>query len=108
MTPGQAATATIFPSALTGGPRCASFLINAPPNFTGRWPYTVSEPGRVLIRGRLTAQQSRMVTVPLSPHDVSGNPLATVEITVKGQVPYPNGSVVSAAIANFAVGACPG
>jgi hypothetical protein len=105
--PGQPAIATIYRSAFAGGRRCASFTLGTPPNFTGRWPYEVSSGGRVVARGRLAAQQARSLTVPLLPQQVSGNPQATVEVRVRGQVLYPTGSDVSAAIDNFAVEACP-
>jgi hypothetical protein len=54
----------------------------------------------------LTAQQARTLVVRLFPQTVDGNPTATVQVSVDGQVPYPTGVPVSAAIGNFAVGAC--
>lgn len=105
MAPGKPATATIYGNALSAGASCARLQLIGPPAFAGRWPYTVIS-GDVAVHGDLIAQQTRSVEVPLHPRAAGRGRLATVSIHVRGKVPYPNGSVVSARIAGFAVGAC--
>lgn len=105
MSPGQPAVATIYGGALTSGARCASVDLIGPPAFVGRWPYRISS-GNAIRRGSIAAQETRAVELPLQPKSVKSGRLATVTIHVRGGVPYPNGSTVSARVASFAAGAC--
>ncbi|MHB8492075.1 MAG: hypothetical protein ACYDA6_07690 [Solirubrobacteraceae bacterium] len=103
---GATAVATIYSGSFGPGPRCASFELLAPPGFPGHWPYVVSEGARRLAAGRLVAQQTEPVVVPLRPTMVHGGPMATISIVVHGKVPYPNGAEVSAQVLGFQAGAC--
>jgi hypothetical protein len=101
MAPGKPATATVYGNALSATASCARLQLIGPPAFAGRWPYSVISGGTV-VHGDLVALQTRTIDVPLHPR----GKLATVTIHVRGKVPYPNGSVVSARVAGFAIGAC--
>jgi hypothetical protein len=105
MAPHEPATVTVYGNALSARARCASFELIGPPAFAGRWPFTVIS-GDTAVHGDLVALQTRTIDVRLHPTAVGGGRLATVTIHVHGKVPYPNGSVVSARVAGFAVGAC--
>jgi hypothetical protein len=102
------AVATIYRSALAGGSRCASFELVAPPGFRGTWPYQVVSDQHVLRSGGLRQQQGREITVPLRPTRLPGGETgAELEIRVDGEVPFTNGSVVSASLDTFKVINCP-
>jgi hypothetical protein len=107
VTSGRPATATVYRGALEGAARhCAQFVLIAPPNFTGRWPYTVAVAGAATRRGSLAAGQTIAMNVALPANAAeSGKPAVTV--LVHGQTPYVNGVLVSARFANFAVVPCP-
>jgi hypothetical protein len=106
VTSGQPATATVYQGALEGtGPHCAQFVLISPPNFTGRWPYTVTVAGEATRHGSLAEEQTITMKVPLPANAAaSGKPAVTV--FVHGQAPYVNGAIVSARFANFAVVPC--
>ncbi len=106
VTSGQPASATVYQGALEGaGPHCAQFVLISPPNFTGRWPYTVRVAGGATRRGSLGEEQTITMKMKLSANAAeSGKPAVTV--VVHGQTPYVNGMVVSARFANFAVVPC--
>jgi hypothetical protein len=105
MAPRKPAVVTVYDNALEGGSRCASLALISPPGFSGRWRYVVSGGSRA-VHGSFSAQQLRKVEVPLRSRQIAGGDLAKVSIRVRGQVPYANGSVVSAQIADVSVGAC--
>lgn len=106
MTPGKPAVATVFANPAQTGRRCATLSLLAPPGFAGRWRYAVSSNGRTAASGSIAAQQVRNLKVRLRPSKRSVDRLATVTVHVYGQVPYPNGKVVSAQILNFNVSGC--
>jgi hypothetical protein len=108
VTSGQPATATVYEGALEGaGPHCAQFVLISPPNFTGRWPYTVTVAGGATRHGSLTAEQTIAMKVAL-PANVAERAKPAVTVLVRGQAPYVNGAIVSARFANFAVVPCRG
>ena len=66
MTSGQPATAIVYSDTLAAERRpCATFDLIGPPNFTGRWPYSVQSGGHVIEGGSLAALQTVALTVPL-------------------------------------------
>jgi hypothetical protein len=104
MTSGKPATAIVYSDTLAAEQRpCATFKLIAPPNFTGRWPYSVQSGGRVVVRGSLAALQTVALTAPLH---ARANGTATLAVRVQGSVASAAGTV-SARLAFFAVGECP-
>jgi hypothetical protein len=108
MAPRTPVVAQVYAGALLGSrPNCASFSLIAPPEFKGRWPYTVLSAGRVLARGLLMAQQTQPITVPLSPVASPQGTTAGLTVHVDGSVPFVDGLPTSARVAFFNVAACP-
>ncbi|HEX5309228.1 MAG TPA: hypothetical protein VFW38_09140 [Solirubrobacteraceae bacterium] len=108
LTPGTDVIATVYSGALTGG-RCAKFTLQAPPSFSGRWPYQVRGAGSLLAHGSLAAQQAVSISVPLSTHvGAQGLPSASMRVTVNGGEVAIEGTNVSTKLAFFEVVPCAG
>lgn len=108
LTPGTDVVATIYSGALAGrGGRCAKFTLQAPPSFSGRWPYSVSSGGRLLAHGRLAAQQTVAISAPLSIHAGALGPTASLRVSVKGGEVAIEGATIATKLAFFEVVRCP-
>lgn len=107
MTSGRPATATIYDGALTGsGRRCATFSLITPPNFAGRWPYSVSVGRREVRRGSLRALQTAAISVPLRESRTVRGGVEALAVRVRGKVAFANGELIGAKLAFFAVRDC--
>jgi hypothetical protein len=109
MASGAPVTVTAYEAAPLGGDRrCATFSLVAPPGFSGSWPYSVSDGARQLASGRLSAQQSATVTVPLTPAAGPAGTPATLTVRVVGQAVLPGTSMtVSAKFTSLKISPCP-
>lgn len=108
MAPGRPATITVYDGApaSSGNDRCASFDLIAPPNFSGRWPYRITQGKRTLHSGTLAAQQTVGIVLPLPSGPKAREHEETFVVHVRGQVQFVIG-VVSARVAELAIARCP-
>ncbi len=106
MTPGAPAEAVVYSAALAREERCVSFQLTQPPGVTRPWPFVVSDAGRVLEQGRLTAAHATVAKAQLVVQRQAGWPIARLTIRVRGSAPYPGGTTVSAKVDDFTVQRC--